>query len=60
MKVGDTLDVVLLENEETNTVTLMRVTLKRVFEETSNKDKYKVALRRWKHLELSKDEAFKP
>ncbi|CAK6962068.1 mitochondrial transcription rescue factor 1 [Scomber scombrus] len=60
VKVGDTLDVVLLENEETNTVTLMRVALKRVFEETSNKDKYKVALRRWKHLELSKDEAFKP
>lgn len=60
VKVGDTLDLLLSENRETNTVTLMRVILKRVFGESSNTDKYKVALRRWKLIELSKDEALKP
>lgn len=60
MKVGDTLDLVLLENQERNTVTVMRVILRRVFDESSTTDKYKVALRRWKRVELQKDEALKP
>ncbi|XP_047467728.1 mitochondrial transcription rescue factor 1 [Mugil cephalus] len=60
VKVGDTLDMVLSEDPEKNTVTLARVILRRVFGETSRTDKYKVALRRWKCLELSKEEAFKP
>ncbi|KAM9354427.1 mitochondrial transcription rescue factor 1 [Pholidichthys leucotaenia] len=60
VKVGDTLDLVLSENNETNTVTLMRVILRRVFSDTSSTEKYKVALRRWKGLELKKEEAFKP
>ncbi|KAM3595048.1 uncharacterized protein V6R79_017645 [Siganus canaliculatus] len=60
VKVGDTLDLVLSENRETNTVSLMRVILRKVNGESSNTEKYSVAIRRWKSLELSKDEAFKP
>lgn len=60
VKVGDTLDLVVSENQETNSVSLMRVVLRRVFSETSSTEKYKVAIRRWKVLELPKDEAFKP
>ncbi|XP_056250041.1 mitochondrial transcription rescue factor 1 [Seriola aureovittata] len=60
VKVGDTLDVVLLENQEDNTVTLMRVIIRGVIGESSSTDKYKVAIRRWKYIQLSKDEAFKP
>ena len=60
MKVGDTLDLVLSESGEKNTVTLMRVVLKKVLGESSDGEKHKVALRRWKSLEMSKDEAFKP
>ncbi|KAM4624978.1 mitochondrial transcription rescue factor 1 isoform 2-T2 [Polymixia lowei] len=60
VKVGDTLDLVLSENRETNTVTLMRVILKKVLGESNDAEKYKIALRRWKSIELSKEEAFKP
>ncbi|XP_062253354.1 mitochondrial transcription rescue factor 1 [Platichthys flesus] len=60
VKAGDTLDMVLSENQAGDTVTLMRVIVRSVFEETSKKEKYKVAIRRWKSIELSKDEAFKP
>lgn len=60
VKVGDTLDLVLSENRETNTVTVMRVILRKVLGETATTEKYKVAIRRWKSIELSKDEAFKP
>ncbi|XP_078133086.1 mitochondrial transcription rescue factor 1 isoform X1 [Sander vitreus] len=60
VKVGDTLDLVLSENREKNTVTLMRVILQRVFSESSTTEKYKVAIRRWKCIELSKDDALKP
>ncbi|XP_042357427.1 mitochondrial transcription rescue factor 1 [Plectropomus leopardus] len=59
VKVGDALDLVLSENQETNTVTLMRVILRKVLGESSDKEKYKVAVRRWKFLELPKSEAFK-
>lgn len=57
VKVGDTLDLVLSENQAENTVTLMRVVLRKVYAETSTTDKYKVVVRRWKSLELTKDEA---
>ncbi|XP_018550730.1 mitochondrial transcription rescue factor 1 [Lates calcarifer] len=60
VKIGDTLDLVLSENQEQNTVTLMRVIIKRVFGETSATGKYKATIRRWKFIELSKDEVFKP
>lgn len=59
IKVGDTLDLVLDQNQEKNTVTLMRVVLRKVSAEVSSTGKSKVALRRWKSLELSKDEAIK-
>ncbi|XP_061599432.1 mitochondrial transcription rescue factor 1 isoform X2 [Cololabis saira] len=60
VKPGDTLDLVLSQNQETNTVTLMRVMLRRVLGESSNAEKYKVSIRRWKNLELAKEEVFKP
>ncbi|KAM4724338.1 mitochondrial transcription rescue factor 1 isoform 1-T1 [Anableps anableps] len=60
VKVGDTLDLVMSENNEANTVTLMRVILRRVLGESNDGDKYKVSIRRWKGIELAKDEAFKP
>ncbi|XP_012716977.1 mitochondrial transcription rescue factor 1 [Fundulus heteroclitus] len=60
VKAGDTLDLVVSENSDTNTVTLMRVILRRVLGESNDGDKYKVSIRRWKGLELAKDEAFKP
>uniref|UniRef100_UPI0037E84F0D mitochondrial transcription rescue factor 1 isoform X1 n=2 Tax=Semicossyphus pulcher TaxID=241346 RepID=UPI0037E84F0D len=60
VKVGDKLDLVLSENRETNTVTLMRVILRKVLGESSNTEKHKVAIRRWKCLELPRDEALKP
>lgn len=53
------LDLVLSENQENNTVTVMRVTPRRVFGETTTTEKYRVVLRRWKYLELSRDEALK-
>ncbi|XP_071378764.1 mitochondrial transcription rescue factor 1 isoform X1 [Centroberyx affinis] len=59
VKVGDTLDLVLGENRETNTVTLMRVILRKVLGESNDAEKYKVSLRRWKSVELSKEDAFK-
>ncbi|XP_019731696.1 mitochondrial transcription rescue factor 1 [Hippocampus comes] len=60
VRVGDTLDLVMSENQDTNTVTLMRVILKKVLGESTNTEKYKVSLRRWKFMTLPKEEAFKP
>ncbi|KAM8916805.1 mitochondrial transcription rescue factor 1 [Spinachia spinachia] len=57
VKAGDTLDLVLSENRETNTIILMRVILQRVLGESSTTEKHKVAIRRWKRIELSKEEA---
>ncbi|XP_036398333.1 mitochondrial transcription rescue factor 1 [Megalops cyprinoides] len=59
VKVGDTLDLVLEENSETDTVTLMRIIFKKVTGETKDAEKYKVILRRWKNLKLPKQEAYK-
>lgn len=60
VKVGDILDLVLSENKETSTVTVMRVIPRRVFGESSATEKHKVAVRRWKCLELPRDEVLKP
>lgn len=57
---GDTLDLVLSENPENNTVRLKRVILRKVFTDSGNTEKRKVAIRRWKRLELPKEEVFKP
>lgn len=59
VKVGDKLDLVLSENHEKNTITLMRVILRKVFSELSQTEKHKISVRRWKSLELPKDEAIK-
>ncbi|XP_066557664.1 mitochondrial transcription rescue factor 1 isoform X2 [Amia ocellicauda] len=59
VKVGDTLDLVVGEDKDTNTVTVMRVIFKKIAGETKDAEKYKVVLRRWKHLTLPKDEAYK-
>lgn len=60
VKVGDVLDLVLSENKDTNTVTVMRVIPRRVFGESSATEKHKVAIRRWKSLELPRNEVLKP
>lgn len=60
VKVGDVLDLVLSENKDNNTVTVMRVVPRRVFGESSATEKHKVAIRRWKSLELPRDEVLKP
>ncbi|XP_068436259.1 mitochondrial transcription rescue factor 1 isoform X2 [Clinocottus analis] len=59
VKVGDTLDLVVFENRETNTVTLMRVILQKVLGQSRDAEKHKVAIRRWKSVELPTDEAIK-
>ncbi|XP_028293477.1 mitochondrial transcription rescue factor 1 [Gouania willdenowi] len=59
VKVGDTLDLVLSVNSDKNTVTVMRVMLKKVLSESTKTEKYKVSVRRWKNLELPKEEALK-
>ncbi|XP_006881295.1 PREDICTED: uncharacterized protein C6orf203 homolog [Elephantulus edwardii] len=54
VKVGDTLDLIIEENKEAETDTVMRILLKKVLEEKTESEKYKVVLRRWKKLELPK------
>lgn len=51
------MDLVLSENRESHTVALMRVVPRRVSGDKTTADKYKVVLRRWKYMELSKDKA---
>nr|XP_057946550.1 mitochondrial transcription rescue factor 1 [Doryrhamphus excisus] len=60
VRVGDTLDLVMSENQDAKTVTLKRVILKKVLGESNNAEKIKVSLRRWKFIELPQDQAFKP
>ncbi|KAJ8398167.1 hypothetical protein AAFF_G00430110 [Aldrovandia affinis] len=60
VKIGDTLDLVLEEDKATDTVTVMRVIFKKVTAVTKDAERYKVVLRRWKHLKLPQHEAFKP
>ncbi|KAM9665691.1 mitochondrial transcription rescue factor 1 isoform 2-T2 [Trichechus inunguis] len=54
VKVGDTLDLLIGEDKEAETDTVMRILLKKVFEEKTESEKYRVVLRRWKKLELPK------
>ncbi|XP_007939025.1 mitochondrial transcription rescue factor 1 [Orycteropus afer afer] len=54
VKVGDTLDLVIREDKEAETDTVMRILLKKVFEEKTESEKYRVVLRRWKKLALPK------
>ncbi|XP_006840020.1 PREDICTED: uncharacterized protein C6orf203 homolog [Chrysochloris asiatica] len=54
VKVGDTLDLLIGENKEGETDTVMRILLKKVFEEKTESEKHRVVLRRWKKLELPK------
>ncbi|KAL4624204.1 hypothetical protein GN956_G18945 [Arapaima gigas] len=55
VSVGDTLDLLLEDNEQAGTVTVMRIIFKAVTGETDTA-KYKVLLRRWKHLTLPRAE----
>jgi len=57
VKVGDTLDLIV--NKDTDSVTLMRVVVRKTLGESRDGDKYKVALRRWKNLQLPAEDAFK-
>ncbi|XP_078504549.1 mitochondrial transcription rescue factor 1 [Lissotriton helveticus] len=59
VKVGDTLDLILDQDKEAETVTILRVVLKNVAEEKTGTDKYKVLLRRWKNLKLPKEDVLK-
>ncbi|XP_045355142.1 mitochondrial transcription rescue factor 1 isoform X1 [Leopardus geoffroyi] len=54
VKVGDTLDLLIGEDKEAETETVMRVLLKKVLGEKTESEKYRVVLRRWKKLKLPK------
>ncbi|XP_029316807.1 LOW QUALITY PROTEIN: uncharacterized protein C6orf203-like [Cottoperca gobio] len=56
---GDTLDLVVSENTISNTVTLIRIVIVGIMGDSIIQQKYNVTLRRWKCLELPKDEVFK-
>uniref|UniRef100_A0A6J0UV73 Mitochondrial transcription rescue factor 1 n=1 Tax=Pogona vitticeps TaxID=103695 RepID=A0A6J0UV73_9SAUR len=58
VKVGDTLDLIIGEDKETETAVVMRIVLKKASEKNEN-DKYKVVLRRWKNLKVPKQDVFK-
>ena len=55
VKVGDTLDLLIGEDKEAETETVMRVLLKKVLGEKTESEKYRVVLRRWKKLKLPKN-----
>ncbi|XP_051881183.1 mitochondrial transcription rescue factor 1 [Pristis pectinata] len=59
VKEGDVLDHLIGEDKEAETVTVMRVVLRKVAEEMTDTDKYRVTLRRWKNLKLPRAEVFK-
>ncbi|KAM6181215.1 mitochondrial transcription rescue factor 1 [Erethizon dorsatum] len=54
VRVGDTLDLVIGEDKEAETEAVMRILLKKVFQEKTEGDRYRVVLRRWKNLKLPK------
>ncbi|XP_068087348.1 mitochondrial transcription rescue factor 1-like isoform X1 [Hyperolius riggenbachi] len=54
VKVGDILDLIVDEDRETASTTVMRTILKDVIKEKTTTDKYKVVIRRWKRLAISK------
>jgi len=59
VKVGDTLDLILNEDKEMDTVLLKRVILKKVVGETKDTEKQRVILRSWKHLQLPRKDVYK-
>lgn len=59
VKVGDTLDLLIGEDKEAETEIVMRILLKKVFEEKTESEKYRVVLRRWKKLKLPKKNILK-
>ncbi|XP_016132221.1 uncharacterized protein C6orf203 homolog [Sinocyclocheilus grahami] len=59
VKVGDTLDLILNEDKEMDTVLLKRVILKKVVGETKDAEKQRVILRTWKHLQLPRKDVHK-
>ncbi|KAJ8287469.1 hypothetical protein COCON_G00001280 [Conger conger] len=59
LSLRDTLDLVLEDNRDTDVVTLMRVVLKEVVAVTRDEARYRVVLRRWKHLQLPRQEAYR-
>ncbi|XP_038655168.1 mitochondrial transcription rescue factor 1 [Scyliorhinus canicula] len=59
VKEGDVLDHLIGDDKEAETVTIMRVIVRKVAEDMTNTDKYRVTLRRWKHLQLPREEVFK-
>ncbi|ELK00608.1 hypothetical protein PAL_GLEAN10018560 [Pteropus alecto] len=59
VKEGDTLDLLIGEDKEAETETVMRILLKKVFEEKTESEKYRVVLRRWKKLKLPKKSMLK-
>lgn len=58
VKVGDTLDLIIGEDKETETAVVMRVVFKKASEKTDN-EKYQVVLRRWRNLKVPKQDVFK-
>ncbi|KAM3929880.1 mitochondrial transcription rescue factor 1 isoform 1-T3 [Leptodactylus fuscus] len=54
VKVGDILDLIVEENRDSGTVTVMRTILKDVLKDKTSTDKFKVLLRRWKKLTVPK------
>lgn len=59
VKVGDTLDLILNEDKEMDTVLLKRVILKKVVGETKDAEKQRVIVRTWKHLQLPRKDVYK-
>lgn len=59
VKVGDTLDLILSEDKEMDSVILRRVIFKKVVGETKDSEKYKVILRTWKNLQLPTKDVYK-
>uniref|UniRef100_A0ACB8GCS8 Uncharacterized protein n=3 Tax=Sphaerodactylus townsendi TaxID=933632 RepID=A0ACB8GCS8_9SAUR len=58
VKVGDTLDLIIGEDKETETAVVMRVVLRKASEKNDD-EKYKVILRRWRNLKVPKQDVFK-
>ncbi|XP_006019882.1 uncharacterized protein C6orf203 homolog isoform X1 [Alligator sinensis] len=58
VKAGDTLDLLLGEDKETEAMVVTRVVLRKVSEKTGN-EKYKVLLRRWRRLKVPKQDVLK-
>lgn len=48
-----------MSEKETDTVTLLRVIIKKELGKSKDGDQYNVVLRCWKNLELPKQDAFK-